>query len=139
MGRSILHRWFGAGSLPKRRRPQLESEGIRLVDEGIRGSVTYRNFRAPGRRSHYRKSAFVGSLVITDARFAAYIYSRPIINIPFSTGKLRELNVDVEGMVLCIRFDPAAFHDDWSGSIEVRYDTPRARQIADRIGELCAR
>lgn len=46
-------------------RPVLAAEGIVLEDEGVSGSVTFRDFRAPGRRYSLRKSWFLGSLVVT--------------------------------------------------------------------------
>ena len=45
--KSILYRLFGFGKLPKKFAGTLETEGIVLIDVGIIGSVTMRNFRAP--------------------------------------------------------------------------------------------
>ena len=60
----------------------LEQEGIVLLEEGISGSVTFRKFRAPWKRYGYRRNWFVGSVVLTEIRFAAFGFSRPVINVP---------------------------------------------------------
>jgi hypothetical protein len=49
MKKTLLHRIFGWGRIPKRYAPTLHNEGIILLDEGIGGSITFKKFRAPGR------------------------------------------------------------------------------------------
>ncbi len=134
MRKSLFYTLFGFGKLPRKMRPTLEGEGIVLFDEGVRGSVTLRNFRSPTRISNYRRSIFVGSLVVTELRFAAFTCSRPIIDVGVNDEHLALLEVTVprEGR-LCVKFDAAAFHEGWRGSIECRFWTSRARAILDRL------
>jgi hypothetical protein len=114
--------------------PALEQEGIVLLDEGIGGSVTFRNFRSPGRRSSWRRNWFTGSLVLTGGRFAAFAFSKPIINVPLGDDRLGQLQCSVEGeTTLCVEFDAAAFHEDWSGSLECRFSTPQARLFLEQL------
>ena len=61
MAKSLLYRLFGAGKIPAPLMSQLNAEGIILFDEGVKGSVTYRNFRAPGKRFSWRRQGFAGS------------------------------------------------------------------------------
>ncbi|MEJ7848655.1 MAG: hypothetical protein WKF92_11275 [Pyrinomonadaceae bacterium] len=48
MSKTFLYRFFGIGGIPTNVRAEIEREGVVLFDEGIRGTVTYINFRAPG-------------------------------------------------------------------------------------------
>ena len=133
---NLLHRLFGFGKIPRRMLPILEQEGIVLRDEGISGSIIYRNFRAPGRRYFRRRNWFTGSIVLTGERFAAFMFSRPIINVPLEDKWLGELDCSLKDeTTLCVRFDPAAFHEGWSGSIECRFRTPQARSFLKRLRE----
>jgi hypothetical protein len=135
MSKTLLHRLFGFGSVPKAMKPILDQEGIVLLDEGIGGSITFRNFRAPGKRYGYRKNWFTGSLVITELRFAGFAFSRPVINVPLEgahSSKL-ECSLEKERTILRVAFDSADFHEDWSGAIECRFRTPKARQFLERI------
>jgi hypothetical protein len=50
---------FGTGRLPEDVRRELNAEGILLVEEGLRGSITYRHDRAPRRRSTWEKQRAV--------------------------------------------------------------------------------
>lgn len=121
--------------MPKDRLPSFEAEGIVLLEEGIGGSITFENFRAPGRRHGWKRSWFTGSLVVTQVRFAAFGFSQPLIDVPLDHDKLRALHVTVDGETrLCIRFDPAVFQEDASGSVTCRFSTPRARLFLDRLG-----
>jgi hypothetical protein len=135
MGKTLLHRLFGFGRFPMAMRPILEREGIVLADEGIGGTVTFRNFRAPGRRYSYRKNWFTGSLVITEIRFAGFAFGKPVINVPLDGPHLGKLDCELErrGTVLRAAFDSSDFHDDWSGDIEVRFRTPQAPLFLERL------
>lgn len=119
---------FGMGKIPKKTAPILESEGIQLADEGLSGGLTYRKFRAPGRYHSYRHVLFAGSLVITNKRFIAFAFKKPVVNIMLKDKKLLRLDISVpESCVLLIRFDVSDFHETWSGNIECRYDTCKAQ------------
>ena len=137
MSQSILYRWFGMGSIPKAMRPILEGEGIVLADEGLGGSITLKNFRAPGRYSSWRRNWFTGSLVLTQLRFAGWAFSRPVINVPRTSDKLSLLTSSLEkdGSVLVIGFEASDFHDDWSGSIECRFRTDQASRFLASVSE----
>jgi hypothetical protein len=134
MGKTLLHRLFGLGRIPKPMSHILEQEGIILLDEGIGGSVTFRNFRAPWRRYGYRRNWFTGSIVLTGKRFAAFQYSKPIINVPLEDKWLEELRCSLKDeTTLCVQFDAAAFHERWSGSIECRFSTRYAPLFLERL------
>lgn len=139
MGKTLLHRLFGLGKVPKRMLPELEDEGIVFLDEGISGSVTFRNFRAPGRRYPWRRSWFTGSLVLTRKRFAAFAFSKPIIDVPLGDDRLNELHCSLEGeATLRVHFDPSTFNQSWSGSIECRFSTPRVRSFLEQLDGYAA-
>ena len=137
MAKSLLYRLFGVGKVPKLLNDTLRIEGIVVSDEGISGSVTYRDFRAPGKYFSWRKQAFVGSIVVTNVRLVALMYSNFAVNVPFSDERIRRLQISVEGSDrLLIVFDPSVFHENWSGTIEYRFRTPRAGEILKWIQDL---
>src|SRR5712691_6281442 len=96
MAKTLLYRLFGVGRMPAQWRTMLESEGLVLVDEGIAGSVTYRDFGAPGKRSAWRKVAFSGSIALTKTRLLALHYANPAINIPLDDERFGQLRISVE-------------------------------------------
>lgn len=133
--KTLLHRWFGFGRLPKAMVPILEREGIVLLEEGLSGSVTFRKFRAPGKRYGYRRNWFCGCIVITGIRVAAFAFGKPVINLPLEPARLESLSCSLEkdGKVLCVSFDASAFHDDATGRIECRFRTDLARSYLERL------
>jgi len=134
MNKTILYRIFGLGKIPKDSVSQVHIEGIVLSEEGIGGSVTYRNFRAPGRYSGWQRSWFTGSLVLTRKHFLAFRYSKPVIGVAWDDERIKKLNCSLKSNnTLSIRFDASTFNDDWSGEIEVRFSTPRARSFLEKI------
>src|SRR5437016_1447927 len=119
MAKSLLYRLFGVGKLALQFRATLESEGILFIDEGIAGSVTYRDFRAPGKRFSWRCQAFTAAIALTKVRLVALQYSNPAINIPLTDARLHQMRFSVEGdETFVAAFDPSLFHKDWSGTIE---------------------
>ena len=136
MSKSLLYRLFGLGKIPKLLNDTLRIEGIVVSDEGIPGSVTYRDFRAPGKYFSWKKQAFVGSVVVTNVRLVALMYSNFAVNVPFTDERIRHLQISVEGDRLLIAFDPKLFHDNWSGTIEYRFRTPHAADMIKWIHDL---
>jgi len=136
MPKSLLYRLFGLGRIPKLLNDTLRIEGIVVADEGIPGSVTYRDFRAPGRYSAWRKQAFIGSVVVTNIRLVALMQSRFAVDVPFTDKRIRQLQISIERGRLLIALDASLFHDNWSGRIEYRYRTEQAAEMIKWIADL---
>jgi hypothetical protein len=131
---TLLYRLFGIGKIPALILAEVQQEGVLLFDEGLHGSVTYRNFRAPGRISSMRRQWFPAAIALTNTRLLALSSANPVINVPRTDKRMTELHYSVEdGSVLCIRFDAALFHSDWSGTIEYRFTTPQAQHFLELL------
>ncbi len=136
MSKTLLYRWFGIGKIPSNALDQIRKEGVVLQDEGIGGSISFRNFRAPGRYSSARRTWFSGSIVLTHEHFLAFQYSEPVIGVSWEDHRIKSLDCYLEKeQTLCVEFDASTFHDDWSGNIKVRFSTPKARQFLQRINQ----
>jgi len=137
MSKTILYRLFGIGKLPAEYVAALEKEGIILFDEAIRGTVTYRNFRAPGRYSNWKRQWYSASIILTEKRLLALRLRSEIIDVPFTDERFRRLQFALEDeTTLLVAFDAALFHSDWSGTIEYRFQTARAKALLDKLGEF---
>jgi hypothetical protein len=89
--------------------------------------VTYRDFRSPGRRASWKKSAFSGAIALTRTRVLALQFSSPVINVPLDDDRLQRMQFSVEGEDrILIGFNANLFHNDWSGKIEYRFRTPQS-------------
>jgi hypothetical protein len=134
MPKTLLYRLFGVGGMPPQWRAAINSEGVVVSDEGIRGSVTYRDFHAPGKSFLWRKGAFSGAIALTKTRLLALHYANPAINVPLSDQRFSKLQISVEGeATLLIAFDASLFHNDWSGTIEYRFRTEQAKAIVEGL------
>jgi hypothetical protein len=132
--KTILYRMFGLGAIPRDRLVELEREVVVVLDEGIRGSLTWINFRAPWKYHGWRRVWISASLALTEVRLLALSYSRPIINIPLRDQRFAKLRISLEkDDVLLVGFDPSLFHADWSGTIEARFRTPESQRLADEL------
>jgi hypothetical protein len=127
----IFSRFFYSGKLPDPLRAELEAEGVVLLEEGLRGTLTYRNYRAPGRRYGMRKVRIAGVIAVTRLRVVVWGAGRQV-DVPLGYPGV-EVARDGEEKVM-VAFDASAFHTDRSGRVEVRLRTPSAA----RIVELCA-
>jgi hypothetical protein len=134
MAKSLFYRLFGAGKIPAPLISELNAEGIVLIDEGVKGSITYRNFRAPGKAFSWKRQGFAGSIIVTKTRIVGLAYSKFLINAPLSDERLRKMQFSVEtNGALRVAFDAALFHTDWSGEIEYRFKTPEAQHLVDLL------
>lgn len=136
MAKSILCRWFGIGGSPKAYREQVEREGVLLIEAGIGGSLTFINFRSPSRSSGWRRTWFVGSIVLTEPHFLAFGFIRPVIGVGWKDDAFTSLACSVEKPGrLCVAYDASTFNPDWSGNVEVRFSTSRAATILRLVRE----
>lgn len=136
MTKTLLYRLFQVGKIPEQLKATLEREGILLLDEGLPGSVTYRDLRAPRRYYHWRREWYTAAIALTQVRLVALRYASPIINVPWTDERMRRIQFSVEkGDTLRVFFDAALFHDDWSGTIEYRFHTEQAQVLLDRLRE----
>ena len=134
MRKTLLYKLFGIGKLPKNARPKLEGEQILLLDEGLNGSVTYRNYSAPGRQYGLRKVRFTGSLVVTKSRVVGFAYHREIMNLTFEDPRLANVEIRIEtDSALCIAFDVSKFNPQRSGQMELRFKTAMAAEIVNYL------
>jgi hypothetical protein len=120
--------FLGMGRLPEDLRASLAAEGLVLLEEGLPGTITYINYRAPGQYFGWRKLAFSGAIAITGQRFvvAASRGGKPV-NVPLADERRKSVKVSEDGPgKLLLTIDPAAFDQRKSGIVEVRLRTPRA-------------
>ncbi len=134
MAQTLLYRLFGIGKIPDQIKAEIAQEGSLFQEEGIAGSVTYKNFRRPGRYESWRRQWGTASLAITQTRLIAWFYSRTTIDVPFSDPRFRSLDITLEKPhLLKIAFDASTFHGDWSGQIEYRFRTDQAQVFLDTL------
>ena len=134
MNKTLLYRLFGVGAIPEAVRPALEQEGILLVDEGIGVAVAYRDFRAPGKRFHRKRTWYSGAVVLTTVRIAGYVYGSPVMDLPRDDARMQQItwSVDDKGR-LNAQWDVSLFHDDWSGTMGCRFSTALAGQFLQAL------
>ena len=134
----MLGRLLGGGRLPEDLRAELVAEGLDQQEEGVRGTVTYRHYTAPHRRSGWRRQWIRAALAITDRRLLVAIRGRPFVNVPWDDPRLERMELGVEDDRLMIAFDPGLFDERTSGRIELRLRTVHPRlaleQIQSRMG-----
>ena len=136
MTKTFLYRLFGFGKIPAHLAAQLKTEGIVLLDEGIRGSTTYRNFRSPNRYAGWKRQWYTASLVLTEARLFALGFSRTIIDVPLEDERLGRVSFSLEANgTLLVAFDAGLFRQDWSGKIEYRFRTQYGQAFLDKLRE----
>jgi hypothetical protein len=133
MAKSLLYRLLGVGKVPGPLLSQLQAEGLILMDEGVKGSVTYLDFHAPGRRDAWRRVWGTAAIALTKVRLLALQNSATVIDVPLADERLRALRYSSEGGALCIAFDASLFHADWSGTIEYRFRTPEAQRFLELL------
>ena len=137
MSKTLLYRLFGAGKIPDKIRPALESEGIVVADEGIGGWYVTRDYRAPGKRFINRKEGFSGCMVITRKRLVCYTYRKRQLNISVDDPGISALNVALTGPdTFSVSFESSIFHHDRKGIIEFRFTSEKAREFYDVMRAL---
>jgi hypothetical protein len=124
----------GSGQFPAELRTALEAEGIMALDEGLRGSITYRKYRAPGRYSSFRKEATSGAVAVTGQRLVVWAGHGKHIDVPLvhPSRALIEVGLDAPDRIH-FRYDAATFSQSRSGTVEIRLRTERAGHLVELL------
>ena len=134
MSKTFLYRFFGLGKLPATVLAPLEKEGIVIYDEGIRATITYLNFRSPGRYSNWKRQWFSSAIILTNERLFALRLRSEIINVALTDERLRQMKFSLEEPEkLLVAYDASLFQADASGTIEYRFQTPHAEGFFDHL------
>jgi hypothetical protein len=118
--------FFGTGRLPEQLRGELRAEGILLLKEELRGSVTYRHYRAPGRRYRIAKNGIYGALAVTDTRILVWANRSKQVDCPRHQPGMNAAAEAPDRLLLA--FDAARLAPERSGRVEVRLRLPHADQ-----------
>lgn len=134
--KSLFYKLFGLGKLREPLLSELKNEVIIAIDEGVRSTITYKNFRAPGRYSNWKRRWMTGAIVLTKTRLVLQRFSKPVIDLEFTDERLQKIKVSCENEdTLLFEFEPQIFLENSSGEIEWRFRTPHAKIIADALKE----
>lgn len=125
---------MGSGQFPPELRAALEAEGVLALDEGLPGSITYRNYRARGRYSSYRKQGVTGAAAVTGQRLVVWAARSRQIDVPLihPSRQLIDVGLDEPDRVR-FGYDAGKFSDSRSGTVEIRLRTARAGHILELL------
>ncbi len=126
---------LGPGRFPDDLRGVLLAENLLLLDEGLHGSITYRDYRAPGRRASLEKRATSGAIAVTSRRLVVWTGRSKHIDVPLRDSLRHAIQVVAETQEkVCFGYDPSLFQPATSGRVEVRLKPARAAEIVALLG-----
>jgi hypothetical protein len=131
---------LGNGALRPALRAELEAEGLVLAEEGLRGSIRYERFKAPGKRFYGKVSGERLGLGLSETRLVVYCRSGTVelIDSELSSPRFEMVEIALEGDdSLAIRIDydrsQEAKAAAISGVITIRATTPNAAVIVEEV------
>lgn len=125
---------LGPGRFPEALRAELAADGPVVLEEGLSGSVTYRNYRAPRQRSNWKKEAASGAVAITRTRLVVFAGRMKHIDVPLAHPLRATITVAADQPDrVCFGYDAGAASSDRSGQVEVRLRTPQAARIVELL------
>jgi hypothetical protein len=121
---------FGSGRLPKMVRDQVQGEDLLLLEEGLGGSITYRRYKAPGKRARLKKVGISGAVCITDRRLLVWGARGKLVDVPFDDERFAAIEVEAEEPDRALfAWEAGLFHDNRSGRVEVRLHPVQATEV----------
>jgi hypothetical protein len=120
--------------LPGAVRAQLESDGgILYLAEGVLQTAIFRDYRAPGVRSNYRRVSFIGYFALSQRRMVvkARCYDEININAAYDDAAFKKMTFAVRPRYLSLAFDASAQSAQASGQVEVRVHLPDVTAAAE--------
>jgi hypothetical protein len=131
----LLRRLFlGSGRFPEDLRAELIAEGPAVLEEGLGGSITFRHFRAPRKRTNWQRVGISGAIAASDRRLVIWGARCKQVDVPFADPRFAGLEVAAErpGRLL-IAYRAEEFSDERSGRVEIRLRCPNAGHVAELL------
>jgi hypothetical protein len=126
----VLKRWLAnRGGLPAKLRAELEAEGLELLEERLRGEVSYRAYEAMGQRPTSGHQSTIASLALTPRRLV--VQGTQGVQLQARPGPVTS-TVD-EPEVLTLSYEAGDIYPTRSGSVTIRLHTPRANEIHGKL------
>src|SRR5438132_1236758 len=108
--KTFFYKLFGFGKIRDPLLSELKSEGIVAWDEGIKSTITYKNFRAPGRYSNWRRRWFSGAVALTKKRLILQERSQSVIDLELTDERFQKIKTSLETEdTLLFEFEPVLF------------------------------
>jgi hypothetical protein len=122
------------GRFPEPYYELLNAEGIEILEEDVKVTITYRRHRSPKRYSSYRKATIKGAIAITERRVAVWGGPGRQIDVPFADPKFQKLQIAARPDGLHIAFDAHDLDEKSSGSVEMRVRSADPGRLAQALG-----
>jgi hypothetical protein len=127
--------WDRRGRIPADLRAELEREGLDLLEERLRTSVVYRDYEVPGQRITSGHQSALAAIALTRRRLV--VRGTQSLRLDAAPGIVRA-EVEETGRLL-LAYEASDVSPSRSGSIEMRFETPRAAEIRGRLREWTER
>lgn len=125
---------FGSGRLPRMVRGQVAGEDVWLLAEGLTGTLTFRNYKAPGKRSKLRKVGVAGAVCVTDKRLLVWGARGKLVDVPREDERFAQIEVSAEEAEKALfAWEAGLFHDNRSGRVEVRLHPLQAERVVELV------
>jgi hypothetical protein len=135
--------WFsklflGGGKMDPGVKVELEAEGLVMLEERLRGRISYSHFKAPGKRFHGKVVPLRLALGISEHRLVirgGVGGGQDLVDTPFGDPRWRAVEVSLEDddrVALRVDYDRMGL-PDVSGELTIRAKTPNAPAIVDQL------
>jgi hypothetical protein len=124
------------GTLPEAARMQIATEGQLFLEEGLRGTESFRQFSAPGRRASRAIRRIDVGIGISEKRVLLFEQSgrRKIVDLTYDDPRRAALEVSLDEDRVVIGIDLDRFGTpDVHGEMTIRFKSPNAALIVDTL------
>jgi hypothetical protein len=132
----FIRRWQARrGALPSALRAELEAEGLELCEERLPGEGIYRDYVVPGQRPTQGHHRTIAAIALTPRRLV--VRGTNSVRLDAGPGVVRS-GVEEDGRLL-LAYDASDIAPSRAGTVELRFETPRAAEIHARLEAWTAR
>ncbi len=133
---AISKRLFGGdrAQLPEPLPSTVLAEEPMLLEEDLRGTITYRNHRAPGHFSSWAQKATGGAIAVTGHRLVVWITNDEHSNSDRVQGRPTGVAVIVDRPDrISFSYDAGALRTDRRGQVQIRFTALSATRISQML------
>lgn len=131
MAKSIFYKFLGFGRMPDHYRGELTNDNLQIVEDGLKITVTFRNYRAPGKYFKLKKYWGPGALGISKNLIIITYYNSKMLHVRLDDKRFKNIEKSFDQKSLSFKINANDFSRDASGEILIRIFPDNLQKIKD--------
>jgi hypothetical protein len=131
MAKSLFYRFLFIGKMPEHYKSELSGENLIILEEGLKLTVTFRNYKSPGKNFRLKKYWGTGAIGISRNQIIVTYFNSKMLKVRFDDPRFKKIQKIFDKRNLFLKINAHDFNEKTSGEIEIKLVPDNIQKIKD--------